>query len=202
MKTKPSLTQSFAALVLTFFAAPSFAQAAAPLANPSVDDIVTALSGSMSKSLRQPRPLPEAQTSLCKAKPQAGSNAMGRNLIVYADDAASRVNLALQFKVDSTELSSNDRRVLDTLAEALRRPELAKVAFAVAGHTDVSGKFQHNLRLSCGRALAAESYLIKRGIAPDRLTAYGFGSQRLLNGFDSNAPQHRRVEIRRAPDGL
>lgn len=202
MKTKPTLSFSLAALVVAIFAVPAFAQPAEPMANPSVDDIVAALSGAMTKSMRQPRPLPEAQTNLCKSKSQSGSGTMGRNLVSYADDAASRVNLALQFKVDSTDLSVNDRRVLDTLAEALRRPELATATFAVAGHTDVSGKFDHNLRLSCGRALAAESYLVKRGIAPARLTAYGFGSQRLLGGFESNAPQHRRVEIRRAPDGL
>ena len=193
------------ALVVTLLivAAPSHSRAAAndaPLTNATVDQLVQMLSGAATKSLRAPRPMPDAATSLCTPPTGAGGSASyGRNLVAYADDTASRVNLALQFGLNSTALHATDRSQLDVLAAALRRPELVDASFAVAGHTDITGKTEANLKLSCGRALAARQYLIKQGVSAERLSAYGFGSNRLISGTEPDNPVHRRVEIRRAP---
>ena len=58
---------------------------------------------------------------------------------------------------------------------------------------------QH-LELSCARAIAVRRYLVGKGVAEARLTAYGFGSVRPLAGEDSAvAAANRRVEVRKAP---
>ena len=143
--------------------------------------------------------MPDAASSHCRPArgKEAESGATARTLEVeYVGDSAPGVQLDIGFSLGSDKLNAREMRLLDNLAQALRDPKLSEVRFAVAGHTDVTGDARVNLELSCARAMAAMKYLSGRGIAPQRMAAYGFGSKRLLPGFDAQAPQHRRVEVR------
>ena len=169
------------------------------------------------RAFRRTQP-PEAGTHLCAgqaptstststgagAGAEPGTRSLGatRNLEVvpYAGDTAPGVNLNLQFAHASDKLAAPDRALLDNLAGALQRPELARDRFAVAGHTDTTGDARVNLELSCARALSARRYLAGKGVAESRLSAYGFGSSRLLPAQEPTASAQRRVEIRRAPE--
>ena len=124
-----------------------------------------------------------------------------RNLEVvpYAGDTTPGLNLSVQFATASDKLTASDRALLDRLAAALQKPELAQDRFAVAGHTDISGDARINLELSCARALAVRRYLASKGVAEQRLSSYGFGSTRLLAQTEAGNGQQRRVEVRKAP---
>lgn len=206
-----------AALLLLATALPAQAQAQtqgqAPLASVSVEDLLRTLGGPGKKSFLRTAP-PDAASSLCAgqggapAKPGAGTGATRpdgpgkRNLEVvpYAGDTTPGVNLKVQFAYSSDKLTAGDRELLDTLAKALQHPELAGDSFAVAGHTDTTGDARINLELSCARALAVRKYLVGKGVAEKRLSAYGFGSTRLLADLSPTDGVHRRVEVRKAPE--
>jgi outer membrane protein OmpA-like peptidoglycan-associated protein len=186
-------------------------EAGAPAsADTSVAALVAALrdSGPAVRSFRRTS-LPDVGTSLCAGQVAAGARgtqapAEGpgtRNLEVvpYAGDTTPGVNLSVQFALNSDRLTAADQALLDRLALALQSPELAADRFAVAGHTDASGQAGLNLELSCARALAVRRHLAGRGVAAERLSAYGFGSGRLLVAEDPRAGGNRRVEIRKAP---
>jgi outer membrane protein OmpA-like peptidoglycan-associated protein len=54
-----------------------------------------------------------------------------------------------------------------------------------------------NLKLSDGRAKAVRAYLIKAGVAPDRLNAVGYGETKPVDPADNEAAweKNRRVEF-------
>lgn len=175
----------------------------------NVEALVRALrSGPATRSFMRTQ-LPEAGSNLCAGQTAAapggtagtGGERLSRNLEVvpYAGDTTPGVNLSVQFAHASDRLTAGDRSLLDKLAAALKDPELAQDRFAVAGHTDITGDARIYLELSCARALAVRRYLGTKGVPAQRLTAYGFGSARLVEPGDPAAGSNRRVEIRKAP---
>lgn len=54
----------------------------------------------------------------------------------------------------------------------------------IRSHTDCRGTFKYNERLSDNRAKSTRQYLIDKGIAPERLTAKGYGEYRLINNCE------------------
>jgi outer membrane protein OmpA-like peptidoglycan-associated protein len=190
--------------VLACTLATGLAQAQTPLNSVTVDELLRTLGGPGKKSFLRTQP-PQADTNICSGQPgvPAGGGAPGkRNLevVAYAGDTTAGVNLNVQFAYASDKLTDADRVLLDTLATALRHPDLANERFAVAGHTDTSGEARINLELSCARALAVRRYLVSKGVADKRLSAYGFGSTRLLPDNGPTDGIHRRVEVRKAPE--
>ncbi len=91
--------------------------------------------------------------------------------------------------------------VLDSVAQVLSN-EALNSTIAVEGHTDnepikYSG-WKSNWDLSCARALSVLHYFIeKKGIAPERLSAVGYGEYRAVESNDTpqGKAQNRRVEI-------
>ena len=130
------------------------------------------------------------------------------------DKAAKEVNAKLlaegrknqcSFKTDSDELAAGCDKKLKNLAnslvEAKKRLSVAGVTnfkFEVSGHTDSSGKPEHNKELSGKRAAVIERELVARGIAKREIVAIGMGSERPLVTPD-NTPakkaKNRRYEI-------
>jgi outer membrane protein OmpA-like peptidoglycan-associated protein len=187
--------------------APAFSQSQAPMAEASVEALLDILdAGATSRSFTRTQ-LPDESTSECKGtaggtKAAGGTNSTGmRNLeaVPYAGDTTAGVNLDIVFGHGSDTMSAREAALLDNLAKALLNPRLVDARFAVAGHTDATGKPEINLELSCARALAVRKHLARKGVAPRRMTAYGFGSNKPLDGTQATAPRNRRVEIRMAP---
>lgn len=104
-------------------------------------------------------------------------------------------NLMVTFELNSDRLTPIARSNLAQFAEALRSAELAKLRFAVDGHTDSTGSDAYNLKLSARRADAVVRYLTSNGIDRSRLEARGFGEARPVNA-DPKHPGNRRVETR------
>ena len=216
LRPSRSATTLCATLLLALAgAAPAFLSPAAaqqPAADTSVDALVQALSGGPATRAFRRTQLPEAGSSLCGGQDGGAGSGVGgtstrgiastRNLEVvpYAGDSTPGVNLSVQFATASDKLTGADRALLDRLAAALLKPELAQDRFAVAGHTDITGDARLNLELSCARALAVRRYLSDKGVGEQRLSAYGFGSTRLVAINEPTASANRRVEIRKAPE--
>lgn len=201
-------TGAAAAVMLATLGALPPASAQQPLAQTSVEALVAALRGGpATRSFRRTQ-LPDTGTSLCKGQDTPGATNPGarslsaRNLEVvpYAGDTTPGVNLSVQFATGSDRLTPGDQALLNTLAQALKTVDLAEDRFAVAGHTDSTGDARLNLELSCARALAVRRHLVAQGVAVARVSAYGFGSERLLASDQPAAGVNRRVEIRKAPE--
>jgi hypothetical protein len=62
----------------------------------------------------------------------------------------------------------------------------------IEGHTDEDGGEEYNLFLSQKRAASLKKYLVKKGIAPDKISTAGFGEKKPLS---KNAQENRRIEI-------
>lgn len=91
---------------------------------------------------------------------------------------------------DASELLSQVAQVL------IEHPEIRRVL--IEGHTDGRGGDKRNLALSTARARTVRLWLIKKGIAPERLEAQGYGASRRLEADDTiqGRERNRRVEFR------
>jgi outer membrane protein OmpA-like peptidoglycan-associated protein len=108
------------------------------------------------------------------------------------------VNLLVPFAYDSADLTAQGMTALDAVITALKDPSLASVRFELAGHTDAVGADDYNLKLSQRRADTARAYLLdKGGIAPERVTAVGYGRSRLYDTRSPGAAVNRRVQLTR-----
>ena len=85
---------------------------------------------------------------------------------------------------------------LSQVAEALLKGD-PDSTFVVEGHTDTQGKPGANQELSVNRANAVRNDLIVHGIAADRITAEGHGSDQSIadNKTAEGRANNRRVEI-------
>jgi len=109
--------------------------------------------------------------------------------------APGAVMLTVNFPVNSWRIEQASQPTLDALAIAMNGPELARAAFRIEGHTDVSGRLPRNMTLSELRAAAVKDYLVSRGVEASRLTGHGYGPLRLIHGVPPRDPRHRRVEV-------
>ncbi|MBX3020132.1 MAG: OmpA family protein [Bdellovibrionales bacterium] len=101
----------------------------------------------------------------------------------------------IPFDLNKAILKPESTVFLDKLTVILKEQSENWKALVISGHTDTIGKASRNQILSQERAAAVREYLMRRGIPAERITAIGYGSQRLLPDLDSNSARHRRVEI-------
>src|SRR5262249_4629616 len=80
---------------------------------------------------------------------------------------------SVHFDFNSASIRAADRRVLDTNAEWLRANTTQPIA--LGGAADPRGSKDYNLSLGQRRAMAVKSYLVARGVAPDRITILSTG---------------------------
>ncbi|GAB4051110.1 PA14 domain-containing protein [Spirosoma litoris] len=101
----------------------------------------------------------------------------------------------VQFAQSSYVLLPESSAELDQLVAALQANPHWRIN--VAGHTDNVGDPRLNLALSENRAKVVMTYLIRHGVAEDRLTATGYGGTRPIanNEIESERSKNRRVEI-------
>lgn len=99
------------------------------------------------------------------------------------------------FDSGKSTLRAESDKELNELVEYMN---LKKTLFIeIAGHTDNVGSADANLRLSEDRAQAVKQYLQKKGIAPERITAKGYGDTMPVAENDSaaNRQKNRRTEV-------
>jgi peptidoglycan-associated lipoprotein len=79
------------------------------------------------------------------------------------------------FALDSAEVEAAGQQVLNANADVLKKYPTWTIS--VEGHCDERGTAEYNLALGERRALAARSYLVSLGIAPDRLRTVSYGKE-------------------------
>lgn len=80
------------------------------------------------------------------------------------------------YAFDSADLTEGSTLALDSLALLLE--ENPGVTIELSSHCDYRGADSYNLRLSQRRAESVVSYLIDKGISPQRMTPVGYGESR------------------------
>jgi OOP family OmpA-OmpF porin len=107
------------------------------------------------------------------------------------------VTRQLQFKVDSAELTDEDKAILDEVATNLTK--LKFVSGTVVGHTDSTGSDAYNQGLSERRAQTVATYLEGKGIAAGRLAVKGAGESEPVadNATKDGRALNRRVVLKR-----
>lgn len=100
------------------------------------------------------------------------------------------------FDTNRSTIKTISHPLLDEVTRILLdHPEIQKLR--IEGHTDSRGKEAANLTLSSGRAAAVMAYLVKGGVAADRLSAIGLGESRPVDTLETEAAweKNRRVEF-------
>ena len=102
----------------------------------------------------------------------------------------------IQFASGSDNILPKSEQLVDEMARALKEhPEIKRVE--IQGHTDNTGDDFYNLKLGEERAESVKRALIKRGVAPTRLMAKGYGESNPIAPNDTPAgrAKNRRVEF-------
>lgn len=117
-------------------------------------------------------------------------------LMVRAEVGSKVVLKNIFFSLNQSELKPESLSELENVRDLLlENPEWR---IQINGHTDNVGHPKTNMALSLKRAESVVSFLIREGIAPERLQAKGFGSERpLVSNDDENEGRqiNRRTEI-------
>lgn len=100
------------------------------------------------------------------------------------------------FETGKAELKPEAYTVLDELVEYLKRKDDERIE--IGGHTDNVGKAEANMVLSQNRANTVRAYLLMKGIAPERVTAKGYGMEQPVaeNDTPEGRSLNRRTEVK------
>ena len=136
----------------------------------------------------------------CPTEPGPASNygcPLTKKQKVVVQDGKIHILEKVQFAVGKTEVLKASFPLLDQVAAVLvGHPEILKLE--VQGHTDNVGPAPKNLTLSHGRSESVVAYLVKKGVAAERLVAKGYGEEKPMadNKTKQGQEENRRVEFK------
>ncbi len=109
---------------------------------------------------------------------------------------ASSVLKNIFFDVDQYTLKEKSKTELAEIVRFLKENE--SISVEIAGHTDNTGSDLHNTELSTNRARSVYDFLVKAGIAKERLQYQGYGSKqpKAPNDSEANRQLNRRIEFK------
>lgn len=90
----------------------------------------------------------------------------------------------IYYDYNESYIRGDAKPTLNELADIL--VQNPSINIELASHTDCRGKINYNQKLSQQRAQAAVDYLISIGVAPNRMTAKGYGKEALLINCECN----------------
>ncbi|MBA4373305.1 MAG: hypothetical protein C0402_10660 [Thermodesulfovibrio sp.] len=121
----------------------------------------------------KPEPKPEIKP---QPKPEPKSEAKPLPVAAVPEAKPSPVRIVLEdvhFANDKYSLTPEAKDILQR--NILKLKENSGLELEIQGHTSAIGSDEHNMKLSVKRAAMVKDYLIKEGIAENRLTAKGYG---------------------------
>ncbi len=106
-----------------------------------------------------------------------------------------RVPNNIHYELDKDFISAESGKVLDKIVAVMQ--QYPTIVIELQGHTDSRASDAYNQDLAFRRARNARNYLIKKGIAPERMTLRSFGERKLKTpGRDRvEHAYNRRVEV-------
>jgi MYXO-CTERM domain-containing protein len=116
--------------------------------------------------------------------------------LVRVEEGQIRTLEPVYFDYNKASIQARSENMLGELATLIKsRPDLGTIA--IEGHTDAKGSAAYNLKLSRERAAAVRAYLVRAGVAEERLTSDGFGSTKPIddNKTEPGRAKNRRVEF-------
>jgi chemotaxis protein MotB len=136
------------------------------------------------------------------------------DMVTYdADRGIVKFKSDLLFEPGSDKVAPAAAEAVKSLCKILASEQAQQFDVTVAGHTDnipigkpaTRAKHPTNWHLSTDRAISVLELMVQDGIAPERLSARGFGEYRPIVPNAPNKkgnPQNRRVEIYIVPKGM
>lgn len=117
--------------------------------------------------------------------------------ILFPEAKTTVVLRGVTFEPGRAALRPDSYTILDIVASSLVGN--ADIRVEIAGHTDATGSMATNTRLSQARADAVMAYLASKGVAPNRMTAKGYGPSQPVapNSTSDGRALNRRVELRK-----
>jgi outer membrane protein OmpA-like peptidoglycan-associated protein len=133
----------------------------------------------------------------CPKEPGTAKNqgCKEKQLVILSGDKLEILD-SVYFKLNKAIIETRSYPLLNNVAQILvGHPEIKMVR--VEGHTDSQGDDASNMKLSDNRAKAVVEYLVKKGIARDRLVGTGFGETKPIadNATKPGRAKNRRVEF-------
>ena len=119
--------------------------------------------------------------------------------VAHMDTAATaKVTAAvrtIQFEFKKATLTPASYQTLDEAAALLQNDPSLKVS--IEGHTSTEGLSAYNMALSQARANSVKQYLIRKGVAANRISAIGYGASKplVVERSESDRQKNRRVEL-------
>ena len=143
--------------------------------------------GKAKRPLPAPRPLPVVEEVVPEPPPPP---------VIEAPKPVIEELAGIGFTRDSAVIDVDSAPLLEKAYALLANNPTLSVE--IAGHTSSEGNADRNLELSLERAEAVKAYLVKRGIAADRILTVGHGAEQPLadNRTDEGRRQNRRIEFR------
>ena len=116
--------------------------------------------------------------------------------IITTADTTDYETFYILFAFDKSDIKPEFRELLQYLAEKMK--EKTCLNLMIEGHTDSDGTSDYNQKLSEHRATSVKKFLIKQGIAPDRLQIIGYGEMKPLTGNKTKSEKaaNRRVRFK------
>ena len=116
--------------------------------------------------------------------------------LVRVEEGQIRTLEPVYFDYNKASIQTRSENMLGEMATLIKsRPDLGTIS--IQGHTDLKGSATYNLKLSRDRAAAVRAYLVRAGVAEERLTSDGFGSTKPIddNKSELGRAKNRRVEF-------
>ena len=122
----------------------------------------------------------------------------GKILIDTKTKSEFQLSETIHFDLDKFNIRSDAKPVLDGISKLLL--DNPYVPAEIGAHCDIRADDKYNDELSNKRAIAAQEYLVSKGVVRDKINAKGYGKRRLLiKGTDLSEEEHqlnRRVTIK------
>ncbi len=127
--------------------------------------------------------LTSACANLCDT--DCGAKACKKGDVVYTATPAL-------FGFNSTKLSADDEAYLKEAADRLNADINADKTVTANGYASMEGPASYNVDLSRRRAEVVKGYMVKKGVAADRISVKGNGA---TDKFGPAYKDNRRVEV-------
>jgi len=101
----------------------------------------------------------------------------------------------VHFALDKSNISPNSAQVLNKIAKVLR--DNPSIVVELHGHTDKRASDAYNIALGARRNRSVRDYLMRQGIAPERMILRTYGETQLLKPGNTRLDhaRNRRVEV-------